>query len=132
MRDSLRQWQNMSHASKGELMNRIMTPEEFNFVSAAFKSLKNYGLSDDWVLRRVKGYDWVHGLALIPMSKKDQANEPYFIAISEKEARSYGWTTPAERERRKGRRRLTSPPTTHGCRSCKGALPKIAVEGGVV
>jgi len=52
---------------------------------------------EEFVLRRVEGYNCIDGVAVIHIPTEDQKNEPWLIPVSEMEARFWGWLSPAER-----------------------------------
>ena len=69
--------------------------------SSTFKAgLPSDQSPEEFVLRRVKGYNWVNGAVLINMPTKDQKDEPWIIPVSEEEGRYWGWHSPAENHAR--------------------------------
>ena len=92
--EPLRRWQNMSKNNQQELKRHIekeLKPRERSVLHRAFQWLKKTGMSPSWTFRRVRGYDWIDGIALIHMPSEMHRGNPWFLPISENEARFYGW-----------------------------------------
>ena len=98
---SLRRWQSLSESERRDLNLRMfknLTPRERWTIREGLEQLEKSGFGEEYTFRRVKGYDFVDGLVLIHLSVEEQHMEPWFIPISEKEARFCGWTPPTRKE----------------------------------